>query len=422
MKITILNGSPEPSTFDDYLSGLESRLTGTGHSLTLLDLRDLPLRHCVGCFGCWVKTPGQCVARDASLDMDRAIINADFLLWAAPLKMGYPAELLKMALDKHLPLIHPYMEVAHGEAHHLRRYTRYPRLGLLLGNEAASDASDLAIVQDIFCRTAINFKTRLEFSLTTDTPVDELTRLITTSKPKSLPLPAYLPPTRGITITPPSRLVLFNGSPRGRRGNTPIMLEQLARGFEKPSDTYHLVRMKETSQMVQAFARSECAIIGFPLYTDAMPGVVKHFIEALEPLLDRPHNPPVGFLVQSGFPEGLHSRYIERYLEKLATRLGSPYLGTIVKGGGEGTRLMPPQMNQELFTNLQALGISLANNGCFDPTLLAKIAKPERYPAILGPVFRVFLRLPIAHGYFDRMLQSNGVYEQRFARPFTINN
>ena len=50
----------------------------------------------------------------------------------------------------------------------------------------------------------------------------------------------------------------------------------------------------------------------------------------------REGNPPVGFVVQSGFPEGLHSRYVERYLEKLAARLGSPYLGTIVaKASGE---------------------------------------------------------------------------------------
>ncbi len=83
------------------------------------DLRDKVLRYCVGCWGCWVKTLGEYANRDASLDMDRAVINADFVLWASPLKMGFPAELLKRALDKHLPLIHPCMVVDQGEAHHL---------------------------------------------------------------------------------------------------------------------------------------------------------------------------------------------------------------------------------------------------------------------------------------------------------------
>jgi hypothetical protein len=67
---------------------------------------------------------------------------------------------------------------------------------------------------------------------------------------------------------------------------------------------------------------------------------------------------------------------------------------------------------------LQTLGAGLARDGRLDPEILARIAAPERYPFYLGPVFQVFLRLPIAHSYFDRMLKNNGAYEKRFARPF----
>ena len=178
----------------------------------------------------------------------------------------------------------------------------------------------------------------------------------------------------------------------------------------------HLVRMKQTSEFVENFADAECAVIGFPLYTDAMPAVVKYFIEALEPLAGRRDNPPIGFLVQSGFPEGLHMRYIERYLERLAGRLGSPYLGTIVKGGGEGIRIMPPQATFGLYANLKALGAGLSKDGHLYPHLLKQIAIPERFPRLLGPFFRVFLRLPIAHSYFDGMLKKNGAYQKRFDR------
>ena len=100
MKITVLNGSRQAATLDRYLVQLVASLERAGHAISQINLREISLRHCVGCWGCWVKTPGLCVARDASLEMDRAVINADFLLWAAPLKMGFPSELLKMALDK----------------------------------------------------------------------------------------------------------------------------------------------------------------------------------------------------------------------------------------------------------------------------------------------------------------------------------
>ncbi len=418
MKITILNGNPEPSTFDAYLAQLKPALEAKRHSVTQLDLRALPLRYCIGCWGCWVKTPGECVSRDASLEMDQAVINADFVLWAAPLKMGFPAALLKMANDKHLPLIHPYMVVDHGEAHHLKRYARYPRVGLLVEKEADTDERDLQIVIDIHCRTALNFKTRLQFSLTTETPIPEVVDHITARNARPLPLPGRLPATEGATITPPSRLTLFNGSPRGKRGNTPIFLREFAQGFGVESEMHHLIQVKQMERHVQAFAEAECTWIGFPLYTDSMPGSVKRFFEALEPLIGRKNNPPVGFVVQSGFPEGLHSRYVERYLEKLAARLGSPYLGTIVKGNGEGVRIMPSEMTRSLFDDLRALGAGLARDGRLDREILAHIATPERFPAYLGPVFQVFVRLPVAHSYFDGMLKKNGAYARRFARPF----
>jgi multimeric flavodoxin WrbA len=418
MKFTILNGNPVTSAFDDYLRQLKGILESGGDQVTLLYLRDLNLHYCIGCFGCWVKTPGQCIARDASLAIDQSVISSDFTLWAAPLKMGFPSALLKAAIDKHLPLIHPYMVVDHNEAHHRKRYTHYPRLGLLLEIEATTDERDLQIVTDIFCRTALNFKTRLEFSLTTQTPVAELARRMSNSTRNPIALPQRLPATRGFAISPPNRLTLFNGSPRGRRGNTPIMLTQIAQGFAGPTDTYHLVRLKEIDQMVHTFSDAECVILGFPLYTDAMPGVVKHFIEALEPLADGRHNPPLGFLVQSGFPEGLHSRYVERYLEKLATNLGSIYLGTIVRGRGERTRDMTSEVNLPLFTNLRTLGANLATEGRFDPTILEAIARPERFPIFMWPVFQILLRLPMGHGYFDDMLNQNGTFPQRFAQPF----
>jgi len=419
MKITILNGNPAPSPLDGTLTELRNLLQAEDHSISQFDLRDQSLRYCIGCWGCWVKTPGQCSNGDATcLAMDRAVINADFVLWAAPIKMGFPSSLLKMALDKHLPLIHPYMVVDHGEAHHRKRYAHYPRVGLLLEKEPGTDAGDLQIVSDICCRTALNFKTRLEFSLTSETSLTELARRIQVRPARPLALPGHLPASAGVSIHPPARLTLFNGSPRGKRGNTPIFLEQIARGFGTATEIHQLIRLKETDQMVEAFEASECVLLGFPLYTDAMPGMVKHFIEALEPLAGRKNNPSIGFLVQSGFPEGLHSRYAERYLEKLAGRLGCPYLGTIVKGNGEGIRSMPASASQGLFEQLQALGSDLARDGRLDPQILRRLAAPESYPAILGPFFQLFLRLPMAHGYFDEMLKKNGVFDQRFAQPF----
>lgn len=418
MKITILNGNPQNSAFDTYLIQTQALLEEKGCKVKHILLRELPLKYCTGCWGCWVKTPGKCQSDSASQEMDKAIINSDFVLWAAPMKMGYPSELLKMAMDKHLPLIHPYMEVAQFEAHHLKRYPKYPRLGLLVEKEASTDDLDLQITTQLFQRTALNFKSRLYFSLTSEEPASHLVARIMDPSAKPLVMPATPLPTTGTAVKKIDSITLFNGSPRGAHGNSPIFLQKLAEGFGGESKMINLVNLNATAEHVQAFRESRAAWLAFPLYTDSMPGIVKHFIEALEPQVGQSNNPPIGFIVQSGFPEGLHSRFVERYLEKLASRLGSPYLGTIVKGNGEGVRIMPEKMNKILFDGLTSLGQNIADGEPLNKVTLASIAKPENFPKVLAPVFKLFLHLPIAHSYFDGMLKQNGVYERRFDQPF----
>lgn len=424
MKVTIMNGNgnPQDQGFDGYLSRLAEVLTAKQHEVVTFTLRDLDIKFCTGCFGCWVKTPGECIFKDASHVVCRAIINSDFLLWAAPLRMGFPDAVLKRMMDKSIPLIHPYFEVDQGEAHHRPRYEHYPRLGFLLQTEADTDAEDLRIVSDIFSRTALNMKSRLEFALTTQEPVDTVVRAIATEAVEGVPFARDLLALPGARITPPVQLTLFNGSPRGAKGNTPVMLQQLAQGFVAAggsiTDTFHLVRQNELALFRDAFAAAEAVLVGFPLYTDAMPGIVKTFIEALEPLRGRANNPALGFVMQSGFPESTHMRHVERYLAKLAARLGSPYLGALIKGGGEGIRLMPDNMNRKLFEQLNALGRSLRLAGQFDPDAVRALAGRERYPAYLIPLFKVLVKTPFLAAYWDNQLKANGVYEQRFAQPF----
>jgi hypothetical protein len=110
-----------------------------------------------------------------------------------------------------------------------------------------------------------------------------------------------------------------------------------------------------------------------------MPAVVKAFIETLRPLGRREGNPAIAFLVQSGFPEAIHSRAVERYCRKLASRLGCEYLGTVVKGGVEGIQAKPPWMNRKLYDRLFRLGKHFGATGAFDAEILARLARPERY-------------------------------------------
>ena len=180
MRITILNGNPSPgdAAFDGYLRGLVEALEVGEHVVTALQLRDMDIKYCTGCWGCWVKTPGECVVKDDSAEVCRAVINADLVLHASPVIVGFYSALLKKTTDKLIPLIHPYGAVDQGEAHHRARYRRYPLLGLLLCKGDDTDDEDMAIIADIHSRTALNLKSRVVFTRLTSDPIEEVAREI----------------------------------------------------------------------------------------------------------------------------------------------------------------------------------------------------------------------------------------------------
>jgi len=218
------------------------------------------------------------------------------------------------------------------------------------------------------------------------------------------------------------RLTVFNGSPRGRSGNTEILIEWFMEGVKSvPWNSYtvdHLRAVEKHGEFADTFRDAEIVMLAFPLYTDAMPGIVKAFIEKLAPLVGRPQNPPLLFLVQSGFPEAHHSRFVERYLEKLARRLGSRYVGTMVRGGCEGIHVMPPRMTKKVRTTIAALGERFAKTGDFDPELLNQFAGTERLTRFGQAVLKLMKIVGLTRFYWDGQLRKHKAYARRFARPF----
>ena len=47
-----------------------------------IDLSQLHIANCVGCFGCWVKTPGKCVIRDDAVRVYPRIAESSRVLYS----------------------------------------------------------------------------------------------------------------------------------------------------------------------------------------------------------------------------------------------------------------------------------------------------------------------------------------------------
>ena len=82
------------------------------------------------------------------------------------------------------------------------------------------------------------------------------------------------------------KLTIYNGSPRGKNSNTKILIDHFINGMETAKkeweiNIHYLNDIKNSDLFVKEFKNSEYIILAFPLYTDAMPGIVKHFIDKL---------------------------------------------------------------------------------------------------------------------------------------------
>jgi NAD(P)H-dependent FMN reductase len=218
------------------------------------------------------------------------------------------------------------------------------------------------------------------------------------------------------------RLTVLNGSPRVRKSNTRILVEKFLEGFEgtagNTQETGYLAVENDQPRLVEMFRDAETVLLAFPLYVDSLPAVVKKFIERLEPLCGRDGNPALGFIVQSGFPEAHHSRFVQRYLEKLCRRLGCRCLGVVVRGGVEGIRVRPRWMTGKLFRLFRDLGAEFGRSGEFDPDIVKKIAGPEKLSAGTRLLFRVLGALGVTNIGWNSQLKKNGAFERRYARPY----
>ena len=97
-----------------------------GSETKYFDLSSLKIANCMGCFGCFVKTPGKCVIPDACQEQGTKMAHCDeFIIVSECVYGGYSPD-LKIQLDRILPYLHADFAIVDGEMHHAMRYDNDP--------------------------------------------------------------------------------------------------------------------------------------------------------------------------------------------------------------------------------------------------------------------------------------------------------
>lgn len=113
------------------------------------------VKHCIGCFGCWLKTPGRCVMQDRCAVMPGYLAQCRELVIVSPLWYGGYSRPIKAVLDRSIGYMLPYFRLLEGEMHHQMRYDTSFRLSVCFYGDAREEEAQLA--RQVVAGNALNF-------------------------------------------------------------------------------------------------------------------------------------------------------------------------------------------------------------------------------------------------------------------------
>lgn len=97
------------------------------------------IRHCIGCFGCWVRTPGKCVLRDGYEGTGIDMSKCTELILISRCYYGSVSPFVKIVQDRAISYIQADFVIRKGEMHHKRRYKNVITLSAHLYGENITD-------------------------------------------------------------------------------------------------------------------------------------------------------------------------------------------------------------------------------------------------------------------------------------------
>jgi multimeric flavodoxin WrbA len=168
MKILAINGSPrgKRGNTDRILQAFLEGAREAGAETEVVYLKDKEIKHCLGCFSCWTKTPGVCVHKDDMAELLEKLRDTDVIVYATPLYVFSVSGLMKDFMDRFIPLAQPFI-IQRG--HHLIHPPRYLEMkgskSVLISNAGFPERHHFSALEETFRRL-------------TDCPDDELVGMI----------------------------------------------------------------------------------------------------------------------------------------------------------------------------------------------------------------------------------------------------
>lgn len=272
------------------------------------------IRPCVGCFGCWVKTPGRCVVQDGYEDTPVKLHQAEEIVFLSRLRYGCLSGAAKNVIDRCIGYVLPFFEIAHGEMHHQRRYEEEKPVSFRF--YGPSTPAERAQAEEYAAAVCRNMRSRVKAVTFEDFKLETTIA----ASPKS---------------EPAARTILLNCSSRGKNANSAMFLEKLAGNLKSPFETLELARsLRAPEQLIPKLLGAEQIVFGAGLYVDGPPSQLLRLLEAME-AVGGMEGERIYAVTNMGLYESRQLRNLFNTLRLWCARTGAIYSGGLAIGAGE---------------------------------------------------------------------------------------
>lgn len=138
-----------------YEEAIRKKYVKDGEEAVLIG-DDGSIKNCIGCFGCFMKSPGRCVLNDNYNRMGEIMGHANEVIVLSECIYGTYSTFVRNVLDRTLSTIHPdFTYSRNNEMHHRLRYFNNPKYRVYFYGDCTEDEKKTA--KEIVDANTLNF-------------------------------------------------------------------------------------------------------------------------------------------------------------------------------------------------------------------------------------------------------------------------
>ena len=352
------------------------------------------IRPCIGCFSCWVKTPGECIFKDGYDHMASLVNAAEEIRVISRYTYGGFSSFVKNVFDRCISYVMPFFDMVEGEMHHAKRYPEPREMSFVFYGHNLSE-EDEARAEKYVKAVCKNFRGSLKDVSFWESEEQKVISEVDEAA---------------------EGLILLNCSMRGNRANSRHFLERMQRYLKDEPEIinaseYH----KRNDELIRKLSRYETVVMAMPLYVDGLSSTTIRILEKLETMrFNRPKK--IYVLANLGFFESVQVSNLMAMMHKWCEVSGNHYGGGIAVGAGEvvgmGINSLPVG-----FGPLKPAGTAIRK--------LAEAAKKKEDMEDIYADSYAFLRpvyFRVANSNWIRTAKKNGLSEEDLYRQVPLSS